>query len=80
MPMRINTARQKMLRGEVSYGYALGLGSIVAAEALANCGIDHILLDRQHGSWGEDSTIAALIAMHGGTAIRWPACPATTTP
>ena len=58
-----------MLRGEVSYGYAIGLGSIVAAEALANCGIDHILLDRQHGSWGEESTIAALIAMHGGTAI-----------
>jgi 4-hydroxy-2-oxoheptanedioate aldolase len=69
MSMRINTAKQKMLRGEVSYGYALGLGSIVAAEAMANCGIDHILLDRQHGSWGEDSTIAALIAMHGGTAI-----------
>ena len=50
-------------------GYAIGLGSIVAAEALANCGIDFILLDRQHGSWGEDSAIAALIAMHGGSAI-----------
>lgn len=69
MAMRINTAKQKMLKGEVSYGYALGLGSIVAAEAMANCGVDHLLLDRQHGSWGEDSAIAALIAMQGGTAI-----------
>jgi 4-hydroxy-2-oxoheptanedioate aldolase len=41
---------------------------MVAAEALANCGIDFLLLDRQHGSWGEDSAIAGLIAMHGGTA------------
>ena len=67
--MRINTAKQKMLRGEPSFGYAIGLGSLIAAEALANCGIDHILLDRQHGSWGDDSAIAALVAMHGGTAI-----------
>ena len=69
LSVRINTAKQKMLKGEVSYGYAIGLGSIVAAEAMANSGIDHILLDRQHGSWGEDSAIAALIAMHGGSAI-----------
>ena len=53
MAMRINTAKQKMLRGEVSYGYALGLGSIGAAEAMAHCGLDPIPLDRQHGSWGE---------------------------
>ncbi|MCC7371154.1 MAG: hypothetical protein IT306_22250 [Chloroflexi bacterium] len=66
--MRINTAKQKMLEGKPAYGYAIGLGSMVAAEALANCGIDFILLDRQHGSWGEDSAIAALVAMHGGTA------------
>ncbi|MGE3908064.1 MAG: HpcH/HpaI aldolase/citrate lyase family protein, partial [Chloroflexota bacterium] len=66
--MRINTALQKMREGKPAFGYALGLGSMVAAEALANCGIDFLLLDRQHGSWGEDSTIAGLIAMHGGTA------------
>jgi 4-hydroxy-2-oxoheptanedioate aldolase len=67
--VRLNTAKQKMLQGKPAFGYAIGLGSIVAAEALANCGIDFILLDRQHGSWGEDSAIAALIAMHGGSAI-----------
>ncbi|MFN8521819.1 MAG: aldolase/citrate lyase family protein [Chloroflexota bacterium] len=67
--MRANTAKQKMLRGEPAYGYAVGLGSPVAAEALALCGIDFILLDRQHGSWGDDSTTAAFLAMHGAPAV-----------
>src|SRR4051812_20690750 len=67
--MRINTAKQKMLQGKPAFGYGLGLGTIVAAEALAHCGIDFLLLDRQHGSWGDDQAIAALVAMHSGTAI-----------
>ena len=64
----VNTAMQKMLRGEAAFGYALGLGSPLAAEALAHCGIDFLLLDTQHGSFGPDSTIAALMAMAAGTA------------
>ncbi|HUE75932.1 MAG TPA: aldolase/citrate lyase family protein [Chloroflexota bacterium] len=67
--MRINTAKQKMLRGEPAFGYGLGLGSPLAAEMLANCGIDFILLDNQHGSWGPDSTIAAFMAMASGSAV-----------
>lgn len=67
--MRINTAKQKMLQGKPAFGYHIGLGSPLVAEMLAHCGIDFILLDRQHGSWGEDSAIAALVAMHSGSAI-----------
>jgi 4-hydroxy-2-oxoheptanedioate aldolase len=67
--VRENTTKQKLLRGEPAFGYAVGLGSPLAAEALALSGIDFILLDRQHGSWGEDSTIAALAAMHGTPAV-----------
>ena len=66
--MRTNNAKQKMLQGQPAFGYALGLGSALAAEALAHSGIDFILLDRQHGSFGEDSTIAALVAMSGAPA------------
>jgi 4-hydroxy-2-oxoheptanedioate aldolase len=67
--MRIaNTAKQKMLQGEAAFGYSLGLGSPLAAETLAHCGIDFLLLDTQHGSFGPDSTIAALIAMAAGSA------------
>ncbi len=67
--MKTNTAKQMMREGNPAFGYALALGSPLNAELLANCGIDFILLDRQHGSWGDDSTIAALIAMAAGSAI-----------
>jgi 4-hydroxy-2-oxoheptanedioate aldolase len=66
--VKINTAKQKMLRGEPAFGYALGMGSPAAAEVLADCGIDFILLDTQHGSWGPDATIEALRAMLAGSA------------
>ena len=58
-----------MLEGKPAFGYALALGSPLNAELLSNCGIDFLLLDRQHGSWGDDSTIAALTAMAAGSAV-----------
>ena len=58
--MKVNSAKERMLRGEPAFGYALGLGSPLAAEALGGTGIDFLLLDTQHGSWGPDSTISAL--------------------
>jgi 4-hydroxy-2-oxoheptanedioate aldolase len=67
--VRTNTAKQKMLDGKPAFGYALGLGSPLAAEALAQCGIDFILLDTQHGSFGPDSTTAAFMAMASAPAI-----------
>ena len=67
--MRLNTTKQMLLRGEPAFGYWLGLGSPLAAEALSDCGIDFILLDTQHGSWGSDSTIAATSAMSAGRAV-----------
>lgn len=66
--MKVNTAKETMLSGKPAFGYALGLGSPLNAELLADCGIDFLLLDRQHGSWGEDSTIAAFMAMSAGSA------------
>lgn len=66
--MKVNTAKQQMLAGQPAFGYSLGAGSPLAAEALASCGIDFILLDTQHGSWGPDTTIAALMAMNAGGA------------
>jgi 2-keto-3-deoxy-L-rhamnonate aldolase RhmA len=47
--MRTNTAKEKMLQGKPAFGYSLGLGSPLAAEILANSGIDFILLDNQYG-------------------------------
>jgi 4-hydroxy-2-oxoheptanedioate aldolase len=67
--MRTNTAKAKMLAGQPAYGYSLSLASPLAAEALAQSGIDFILLDNQHGSFGPDTTIACFIAMAAGSAI-----------
>jgi 4-hydroxy-2-oxoheptanedioate aldolase len=66
--VQLNTAKQKMLQGQPVYGYSLGLGSPMAAELLARCGIDWVMLETQHGAWGHDGAIAALIGMAGGSA------------
>lgn len=67
--MKVNTALQKLRAGKPAYGYALGLGSPIAAEALAATGIDFLMIDNQHGSFGPDSTTACLMAISTGTAI-----------
>jgi 4-hydroxy-2-oxoheptanedioate aldolase len=63
-----NTAKQKMLSGKPAFGWALGLGSALAGERLAQTGVDFIMIDGQHGSWGPDSVITALMAIHAGGA------------
>ena len=67
--MILNTAKQKMLSGRPAFGFALGMGSPLNAELLSRSGIDFVMVDRQHGSWGEDSAIAALVAITGSSAI-----------
>jgi len=67
-PLSRNTAKRKLLEGKPAYGYSLGLGSPLVAELLARSGIDFLLLETQHGSWGFDSAIAALMGMAGGSA------------
>jgi 4-hydroxy-2-oxoheptanedioate aldolase len=66
--VEVNTAKEKMRQGGPAYGYGLGLGSPLAAELLARSGIDFLLLDTQHGAWGHDGAIAALMGMAGGSA------------
>ena len=64
--MKINTAKQKLLRGEPSFGYSAKLGSPVAAEFLSHSGADFVVLDSQHGAWGQDSLIQGIIAICAG--------------
>jgi 4-hydroxy-2-oxoheptanedioate aldolase len=70
--VRVNAAKQKMLAGKAAFGYGLALGSPYAAEALADTGIDFLLLDNQHGSFGPESTIASLMAMAKSQAMPIP--------
>jgi len=67
--MRTNTTKEKLQSGKAAFGYSLGMGSPLAAEVLAQSGIDFILLDTQHGSFGPDSTIACLMAIALGDAV-----------
>ncbi|MBI5301354.1 MAG: hypothetical protein HY868_04385 [Chloroflexi bacterium] len=67
--MKINLAKQKMLRGEPAFGYSAKLGSPVAAELLSNSGVDFVMLDGQHGSWGHDSQIQGVAAICAGPAM-----------
>ncbi len=69
--MRSNTALLKMRAGQPAFGYALGLGSALAAEALAATGPDFVMLDGQHGSFGTagDSVSHTLMAIAGTAAV-----------
>ena len=67
--MKINTAKQKMLRGEPALGYSAKLGSPVAAEFLGHSGVDFVMLDGQHGSWGQDSLIQGATAVCASPAM-----------
>ncbi len=67
--MKVNTAKQKMLRGEPVFGYAAKLGSPAAAEFLTHSGVDFVSIDTQHGSWGMDSIVPAITAICSGPAI-----------
>ncbi len=64
-----NTAKEKMQSGEPAFGFTLGMGSPLNAELMSRSGIDFVMVDRQHGSWGEDSAIAALVAINGSPAV-----------
>jgi 4-hydroxy-2-oxoheptanedioate aldolase len=63
-----NSAKAKMAAGQPAFGYALELGSPIAAELMATTGVDFIMVDTQHGSFGPDSTISALMAITAGGA------------
>lgn len=67
--VKVNSAKAKMLEGKPAFGYSLGLGSPVATEMLAGCGIDFAFVDTQHGSWGPDSVTQAFIAIAAGGAV-----------
>ncbi len=67
--MRVNHAKAKMLQGKPAFGYAVGMGSAVATELLASSGIDFLLLDGQHGSFGQDSMNDSIRATAAGSAI-----------
>jgi 2-keto-3-deoxy-L-rhamnonate aldolase RhmA len=70
--MKINTAKQKMLRGELALGYSAKLGSPIAAEFLGHSGVDFVVLDSQsqHGAWGPDALGIIAVCVRPDYALR----------
>jgi 4-hydroxy-2-oxoheptanedioate aldolase len=60
--------RQRLLQGEVSFGFELILGSVPIAEMMASTTVDFVLLDLQHGRWSHDTALAAIMAFGSGAA------------
>lgn len=67
--MRENVVRTKLLRGEPVYGFAMSLGSPIAAELLARSGVDFLLFDEQHGTFSTEGMAFSLMAATAGSAI-----------
>ena len=57
-----NTAKARMLAGG-SIRLSPWAGLAAGCERLAQTGIDFIMIDNQHGSWGSDSIITTLMAI-----------------
>ncbi|MFH1007190.1 MAG: hypothetical protein V1800_06780, partial [Candidatus Latescibacterota bacterium] len=66
--MRINTAKRKMISGEVAFGAAACLGSPLAAEYLSCAGFDLVMVDHQHGEWDAERAMLALHSICLGSA------------
>ena len=65
--MVVNQALAKMRRGEPAFGYALEMGSPVAAEVLSESGVDFLMVDTQHGSYNNpESTAFSFMAISTG--------------
>ena len=64
-----NPAKAKLLAGYPAYGYSLAFGSPLVAEAMSGTGIDFVMIDTQHGSFGADAVIASLIGITAGGSV-----------
>src|SRR5688500_20387592 len=65
--MKSNYVKQKLRRGEVSFGTWLSLGDLYATRVLARMGFDWLTLDIEHSAidWSQATTIFGAIADAG---------------
>lgn len=67
--VRVNAAKWRMIEGKPAIGASVGLGSPLTAEILSLAGFDFVLVDNQHGSWDDDSTMLAFRSICLGPAV-----------
>lgn len=66
-----NNAKHHLAAGKPSVGVIAGINSATAAAIIARSGVDHVLLDSQHGEWEERTRIEAIraVALQGVTPV-----------
>jgi len=67
--MKINETKRRLLAGEPALGITVVMGSPLAAKAASLAGFDFVMVDNQHGNWGDDSNQAAFDAIAMGSAM-----------
>jgi 4-hydroxy-2-oxoheptanedioate aldolase len=69
--MRTNPVKQKLRRGEPTFGTWLSLGDLYATRVLARLGWDWLTLDMEHGAidWAEAAAIFAAVADAGSVPL-----------
>jgi 4-hydroxy-2-oxoheptanedioate aldolase len=65
--MKVNTVKQKLRRGETSFGTWLSMGNLLGARALARSGFDWLTLDMEHGpfDWSHAAAVFGAVADAG---------------
>ncbi len=65
-----NTKR-RLLAGKPSVGVTAGLNSATSAAIIARAGVDHVMIDSQHGEWEERTRIEAIrsVTLQGVTPV-----------
>jgi len=67
--MITNEAKRRMLAGEPALGLTVVTGAPLSAKAMSLAGFDFVMVDNQHGNWGDDSNQAAFDAIAMGSAM-----------
>lgn len=67
--MRVNEVKRRLLEGRPALGITVVMGSPLAAKAASLAGFDFVMVDNQHGNWGDDSNQAAFDAISLGSAM-----------
>ena len=67
--MRFNSVLQKLREGKPSVGAGAGTGSPLCAEVLALAGVEHVLVDDQHGIWAPETMMAAFRSIRAAGAV-----------
>ncbi|NLD44937.1 MAG: 2,4-dihydroxyhept-2-ene-1,7-dioic acid aldolase [Chloroflexi bacterium] len=67
--MLVNATKKRMQEGQLALGLTITMGAALAGKACALAGFDFVMVDNQHGNFGDDANQAAFDAIALGGAM-----------